>query len=170
MFTTEEQHLISGGREEIEEFVDCDRCLVVDWRGTEEEVLDDARQFLPMDSLTYEQIEMDSDSIVLRVRFMGRDDTISLPAQPQNNFRVLLRLSSLLQPDFDIKLFRCTDGSDTQGFLIRPKAWWDAYRSSYPKQYAEIFTDVSALTKLWDLEGRSEVPPTQSKPWWKFWG
>lgn len=170
MFTTEEQPLISGSREDVEEFVDCERCLVVDWRGTEEEVLVDAREFLPADSLTYEQIEADSDSVGLLIQFMGREDAISLPAQPQNNFRVLLRLSALIQPDFDMKLFRCTDDSDTQGFLIRPKAWWDTYRSSYPKQYAEIFTDVSALTKLWDLEGRSEVPTTKSKPWWKLWG
>jgi len=170
MFTTEEEPLISGSREDIEEFVDCDRCLVVDWRGSEEEVLDDARAFLPVDSLTYEHIQTDSDTVDLLVRFMGREDAISLPAQPQNNFRVLQRLSALLQPDYDMKLFRCTDDSDTQGFLIRPKAWWDAYRSSHPKQYAETFTDVSALTKLWNLEGRSEVAPTQSKPWWKLWG
>ena len=138
MFTTEEQPLISGSHEEVEEFVDCGRCLVVDWRGTEEEVLEDARAFLPVDSLAYELIEADSDSVGLLVQFMGRQDTMLLPAQPQNNFRVLLRLSALLQPDFDMKLFRCTDVSDTQGSLIRPKAWWDSYRSSYPKQYAEI--------------------------------
>ena len=170
MYTTEEQLLISGSHEEIEEFVDCDRCLIVDWRGTEEEVLEDARAFLPVDSLDYKLIEADSDSVGLLVQFMGRQDTMLLPAQPQNNFRVLLRLSALLQPDFDVKLFRCTDDSDTQGFLIRAKAWWDSYRSSYPKQYAEIFRDVSVLSKLWDLDSRSEAPASLSKPWWKFWG
>jgi hypothetical protein len=113
MFTKEEEPLIRGSREDIDEFVDCDRCLVVDWRGSEEEVLDDAQAFLPMDSLTYEQIETDSGSVDLLIRFMGRDDALSLPAQPQNNFRVLQRLSALLQPDFDMKLFRITENSDT---------------------------------------------------------
>jgi hypothetical protein len=170
MFTKEEEPLIRGSREEIDEFVDCDRCLVVDWRGSEEEVLDDAQAFLPMDSLTYEQIETDPGSVDLLIRFMGREDALSLRAQPQNNFRVLQRLSALVQPDFDMKLFRITENSDTQGFLIRPKEWWDAYRSSHPKQYAEVFTDMNALTKLWNLEEQSEVTPTEAKPWWKLWG
>jgi len=169
MFTTEEEPLISGSSDDLEEFVDCDRCLIVDWRGSEEEVLDDARAFLPTDSLTYEQIETDSDTINYLIRFMGREDSISLPAQPQNNFRILQRLSALLQPDYEMRTFRCTEDSDTQGFLIRPKAWWDAYRSTHPKQYAEIFSDVSSLTNLWDLEGHSESNSTQTKPWWKFW-
>ncbi|MES2982023.1 MAG: hypothetical protein V4727_06890 [Verrucomicrobiota bacterium] len=170
MFTTQEQPLISGSPDEVEEFVDCDRCLIVDWKCSEEEVLDDVRQFLPPNSLHYENIEADSGSVTLRVRFMGREDFIILPAKPQNNFRVLLRLSELVQPDFDMKIFRCTDGSDTHGFLIRSKAWWEFYRTSYPKQYDEIFRDMSDLTKLWDLEGSSEAPRSESKPWWKFWG
>ena len=85
-----------------------------------------------------------------------------MPFQPHNNFRVLLRLWRLLQPDYDIKLFRCTDGSDTHGFLLRPTEWWTAYRSTYPQQYERVFRDVSALNELWPLE--TPLRPVVSKP------
>jgi hypothetical protein len=169
MFTTEEQPLISGSREDVEEFVDCDRCMVVDWRGTEDETIDDAIRFLPDGALTYETTFPGTDVIAIHLRFRDREDSISLPFQPQNNFRVLLRVWRLLQPDYDIKLFRCTDGSDTHGFLLRPTAWWTEYRTIYPEQYRKIFRDVTDLTELWELDAPSNADVPKTKPWWRFW-
>jgi hypothetical protein len=170
MFTQEEQPLLTGDSESVDEFVDCDRCLIVDWRGTEEEVLDDASQFLPDGALSYDVIDSDSDSTGLRVRFHDREDEISFPAQPQNNFRVLLRLATLLQPDYEIRLFRCTADSDTNGFLIRPTSWWDEYRATHPKQYGDLFHDIGELSRMCGLDSPSRSDSTPSKPWWKFWG
>ena len=170
MFTQEEQPLLTSEPDSIDEFVDCDRCLIVDWRGTEEEVIDDASQFLPDGSLTYDVIASDSDSKGLRIRFQDREDEISLPAQPQNNFRVLLRLAALLQPDYEIRLFRCTADSDTNGFLIRPASWWSEYRAAHSKQYADLFQDVGDLSRMWGLDKPPKSVSTSSKPWWKFWG
>ncbi len=170
MFTQEEQPLLTGDPDSVDEFVDCDRCLIVDWRGTEEEVIDDASQFLPNGSLTYDIIDPDSDSTGLRVRFHDREDEILLPAQPQNNFRVFLRLAALLQPDYEVRLFRCTADSDTNGFLIRPTSWWSEYRAAHAKQYADLFQDIGALSRIWGLDKIPQSDSTPSKPWWKFWG
>lgn len=170
IFTQEEQPLLTGDLESIEEFVECDRCLIVDWRGTEEEVIADASQFFPEGALSYEVTESDSGSIDLRIRFQDREDEISLPAMPQNNFRVLLRLAALFKPDYDIRLFRCTADSDTNGFLIRPTSWWSAYRADYPKQYTDLFQEIGELSRMWDLDKPPGRDSTPSKPWWKFWG
>ncbi len=163
MFTPEEQSLLTGSEDAISEFVDCDRCMVVDWRGTEEEAIDDAARFLPDGALTYKATYPGNDTIAICVRFRDREDSFSLPFQPQNNFRVLLRVWRLLQPDYDIKLFRCTDGDDTHGFLLRPAAWWAAYLAAYPQQYQKVFRDISDLNELWGLE------VSKTKPWWRFW-
>ena len=170
MFTQEEQPLLTGDSESVEEFVECGRCLIVDWRGTEEEVIADASQFLPEGSLSYEVTESDSGSTDLRIRFQDREDEVSLPAMPQNNFRVLLRLAALLKPDYDIRLFRCTADSDTNGFLIRPTSWWSAYRANHPKQYADLFQEIEVLSRMWGLNHAPEHDSRSSKPWWKFWG
>jgi len=151
MFKAEEQPLLTGNSDEISEFVDCDRCMVIDWRSTEEEAIDDVIRFLPEGALTYETAFPGNDTIAIQLRFRDRADSFSLPLQPQNNFRVLLRVWRLLQPDYDIQLFRCTEDSDTQGFLLRPNEWWTTYRAAYPEQYRKVFRDITALTELWDL-------------------
>jgi hypothetical protein len=168
-FTPEEQPLLTGSDNDIEEFVDCDRCMVIDWRGTEDETIDDAIRFLPQGALTYETTFPGPDTVAIRIRIREREDVISLPFRPQNNFRVLLRVWRLLQPDYDIKLFRCTDGSDTHAFLLRPAEWWRAYRAAYPQQYHKIFRDVSDLNELWDLEAPLKSDARKAGPWWKFW-
>jgi hypothetical protein len=169
MFTQEEQPLLTGDPDSVDEFVDCDRCLIVDWRGTEQEVIEDASQFLPDGTLSYDVINSGSDSTDLLIRFQGREDEISLPAQPQNNFRVLLRLAALLKPDYEIRLFRCTADSDTNGFLIRPTSWWSEYRTAQSKQYADLFQDVGELSRMWGLDKPTKSISTSLKPWWKFW-
>jgi hypothetical protein len=102
-------------------------------------------------------------------RFPDREDSFALPFQPQNNFRVLLRVCRLLQPDYDIKLFRCTDGSDTQGFLLRSGEWWTAYRNACPKQHRTVFRDLADLNELWELGIPAKPDCPQRKPWWRFW-
>jgi hypothetical protein len=151
MFSAEEQPLLTGNDDAIDEFVDADRCMVIDWRGTEDEAIDDAIRFLPEGVLTYETTFPEDDTIAIRVSFRGRVENILFPFQPQNNFRVLLRVWRLLQPDYDIKLFRCTDRSDTQSFLLRPTEWWTTYRNAYPQQYQKVFRDITDLNELWEL-------------------
>jgi hypothetical protein len=177
MFTPEEKPLLTGDDEAIAEFVDCDRCLVIDWRGTEDEAIDDAVRFLPEGALTYETSFPGNETIAIRLRYHGREDSFSLPFQPQNNFRALLRVWRLLQPDYDMMIFRCTADSDTQALLLRPKDWWSAYRAAHPQQYQRIFRDVTDLTEMWDLgtppstssASESGGPKENDKPWWKFW-
>ncbi len=169
MFTAEEKPLLTGGIDAISEFVDCDRCMIIDWRGTEDEAIDDAVRFLPDGALTYETTFPGDDTVSIHLRFRDREDLVSLPFQRQNNFRVLLRIWLLLQPDYDIKLFRCTDDSDTHGFLLRPTEWWTAYRAAYQQQYQKVFRDVSDLDGLWKLEALLKPDGRQSRPWWRFW-
>lgn len=140
----EERPLFTGDPDNIDGFVD--------WRGTEEEVIDDANQFLPDGSLSCDVSDSNSDSTDRRIRFQGSEGEISLSAQPQNNFRVLLQLAALLQTAYEIRLFRCTADSDTNGFLIRPASWWSEYRASHTKQYADLFQDIGELSRLWDLD------------------
>lgn len=151
MFTDEEEPLLTGDDDDIEAFVDCERCMIIDWRGTEEEAMDDVIRFLPDGALTYEATWPSEETIAIRLRFHDREDSFELPALPQNNFRVLLRVRRLIQPEYDIELFRCTADSDTNGFLLRPSAWWTAYRATYPNQHRKVFRDVSDLNALWEL-------------------
>lgn len=153
MFTQEEKSLLTGSDDEVSDFVDCDRCMVVDWRGTIEEAIDDAVRWLPPGLLTYQADYAKDESVIVDLSFCDRRDSFTLPPQEQNNFRALLRVGRILQPEYQIKIFRFTEDSDTQAFLLRPSGWWAAVRSQYPQRYSTIFSEVDTLTELWGLDG-----------------
>lgn len=153
MFTPDEQPLLTGAEDAVSKFVDCDRCMVVDWHGTIEETIDDVVRWLPPGLLTYQVNYADDESVTVALQFCGRKDTTSFPPQEQNNFRALLRAGRMLQPEYQIRIFRCTEDSDTHGFLLRPAAWWAAFRSRYPQRYHDIFSELEALTEMWGLDG-----------------
>ena len=152
MFTPEENPLLTGSDDEVSDFVDCERCMVVDWRGTEEEAIDDAARWLPPKALTYNVAYNDDETVTVDLHFRDRKDSMTFPPQEQNNFRVLLRVGRILHPDYLIKLFRCTGDSDTNAFLLRPAAWWTAFRSQYPQRHDAIFAELDALTEMWGLD------------------
>jgi len=168
MFTPEEEPLLHGSDEEIDDFVDAARCLVIDWRGSEDEAVEDVIRFLPEGALSFETDFPEEDKVEIRLNYLGREEIITLPLQPQNNFRVLLRVADLLEPVYGIHLFRCTDSGDTQAFLLRPQEWWQAFREKYPQRFSEIFRPLGDLNKMWDLEKTPAAEPAKRRPWWKL--
>lgn len=152
MFTEEEQPLLTGTDEEIEEFVDAERCMVSDWRSSEEEVLFDIERFLPDGAFSYEVLSHEGEPTEVRVSFRGREHSMAFSEQPARNFRVLVWAIELLQPEYHTKLFRCTEDSDTPCFLLRPVAWWNAYRTAYPDKYQKIFREPADLVELFEMD------------------
>lgn len=150
VFTEQDQPLLSGSDDELEDFIDCYRCLVVDWRGSEEELLEDLGKFLPEGELNH-TLDYPGENVQVKVQFRGRQDQMIYPLQPQNQFRVLLRVATLISPDFEVWMFRSSMDSDTQCFLVRTEAWWAAYREQDQEQFERIFAPVSELNRMWKL-------------------
>ena len=167
--------MLTGTDAAILAFIDADRCLVVDWRGVEEEITWGVQQWLPTDALSFQIAPEDSTGdITITARFRNREDTFTLPPRPQNDFRVLLRVGQLLQPEYAIELFRCTEGDDTHGFLLRSATWWKSFQEEYLERYSTLFSDLETLTKLWELDRVPESPSASEakvpqKPWWRLW-
>ena len=152
MFTEEEQPLLTGSDEEIEAFVDADRCMVSDWRSSEDDILFDIARFLPEGAFSYEVLSGVGEPTEVRVSFRGSEHSMPLSEQPYQNFRVLLWAIELLQPEYDARLFRCTEDSDTPCFLLRPAAWWNAYRTAYLDKYQKIFREPTDLIELFEMD------------------
>lgn len=150
VFSEQDQPLLSATEEELEDFIDCYHCLVVDWRGSEEELLEDLGKFLPVGELD-QTLDYPGENVQVRVKFRGKQDEMIYPFQPQNQFRVLLRVAKLISPDFEIWMFRSSMESDTQCFLIRTQAWWNAYREQYQHRFERLFAPVSELNRMWEL-------------------
>jgi hypothetical protein len=164
MFTAEEQPLIDGSDSDVEEFVDCDHCMVIDWRSTVDEVLEDVPRWLPAASLRYEWL--DSQHTQLKLIFAGREDGVTLRQERTDNWLIVYRISRLLRPDYELLLLVCTSVSDTAAFLIRSADWWAAYRTQYPERYRKHFGTLEQYAYLWSLP-ETEMPRSEQKPWWE---
>lgn len=173
LFSEEEEPLLTGTDTDILNFIDADRCLVIDWRESEEDTLWATGQWLPEKSFAFHVgSENSAGDALITMHFQGRESVFTLPPRPQNNFRTLLRAGHLLLPEYEIRLFRCTEGDDTPGFLLRSSAWWSVFRDSYPERYTAIFSPLETLTRLWELDASPKASPAPEKqkpkaPWWK---
>jgi hypothetical protein len=148
MFTIEEKALISGSDSEVEEFVNCDHCMVIDWRSTVDEVLQDAPRWLPPESLRHSWL--DSKQTQLRLTFANREEIVTLRQKTNDNALVIYRIARLLRPDYELFVFTCTTpGTDTAAFLIRPAAWWTAYRTQFPDRFEQHFALMEKYPKHW---------------------
>jgi hypothetical protein len=76
MFSTEEQPLLTGSDSDVQKFVHSDRCMIIDWRSTEDEALDEMMRFLPAGTLTYETTYSGTDTFAIRLRFQHREDLV----------------------------------------------------------------------------------------------
>jgi hypothetical protein len=174
-FSSEEEPLLTGTDDAVSEFVDADRCIVIDWRDTEEDTVWNVQQWLPEGTFDFQVASEGNEGYtVITVRFRDREDTFTLLPRSQNNFRTLLWVEQILLPDYEIKLFRCTEGDDTHGFLLRSTEWWAAFRKEFPTRYTETFSDLETLNTLWKLDALPKPSPAiasepPSKPWWKWW-
>ena len=167
MFTAEEEPLLSGSDSDLQDFIDPERCMVVDWRSNEEEILEDAQRWLPPETLKYGWL--DEERYQLKLCFLGREIVVPLKHATGDNWRVLLRLTRILRPEYELLMFQCTDGSDTPCFLLRPREWWQAYCDHYPGRFDCTFTTMEERSHLWGLSRSEMADDNEKEPWWKVW-
>lgn len=149
-FDQSESILLYGSPKELEIWIDFERCMVVDHRSEEQEVVEDAARWLPENYLTGKWVSHNPHQFLLQVG--TQSVVIEILEQPGNCWRVLYHIAQLIRPDFEIRAFGYTLGDDTQAFLIRPKHWWAAFDEKFPERRAMIFEDVDGLLPLWRIE------------------
>lgn len=69
----------------------------------------------------------------------------------------LIFLNRVLQPDYEIRFCKDSDGSDTLAFLPLSKAEWESLESIHGKEKLEnlfetIHQDTQMFSKEWDFE------------------
>jgi hypothetical protein len=149
-FDQAESILLYGSPKELESWIDFERCMVVDHRSEEQEVVQDAARWLPERFLTSDWVSHNPHRFLLRVG--TRSTVMEIREQPGNCWRVLYQIALLLRPEYEIRAFSSTLGDDTQAFLLRPSHWWAALREQFPERYATIFEDLDGLLPLWGIE------------------
>ena len=133
--------LVNGDDDAISEYIDgSDKCLVVDWREEEGDLLDQLIEILPEAKLSWEDAEEEEDMVVT---FGGVRSRVGLTVSMRDRYILLKRLNQIMAGAYELRAFRCTLGSDTHCFYPRSVAWWSRMESLFPERIAEVFARIT---------------------------
>jgi hypothetical protein len=132
--------LLSGDDDAIHELAsDTDRCVVVDWREEEGNLIGYVADVIPEAGLSFEEDETGED-IVLSYR--GRTLPVGLTLSPRDRYITIRAINRLLAGDYEMRLFRVTYEPDTHSFYVKPASWWRDAEQAHPEEIARVFRVV----------------------------
>ena len=132
--------LLSGDDDAINEFAsDTGRCVVVDWREEEGDLIRYVAGVIPEAGLSFEE-DTEGDDIVLS--YKGRTTPVGLTRSMRDRYITIRAINRLLAGDYEMRLFRVTYESDTHSFYVKSAAWWREAERAHPAETARVFRVV----------------------------
>jgi hypothetical protein len=146
--TDAERVLVDGPDDAIAAFIES-HAAVVDWRDEFEDILDAFSRFLPAEYLA---MDAEYEDVVL---ITSADALAEVPLDGEAPFGldVAAAIAQLLPPDFEAHAFRATLASDTHCYLVRPRAWWNAFRGRHSERHDLVFAAADELPDRFVLKG-----------------
>ena len=133
--------LVTGDADALGDYCgDVDKCLIVDWREEEQDMLEQLLEIFPQAGLSWEDDEEEED---LYVTFGGARSKVGLTMSPKDRYILLRRLNVIMAGKYELRAFRCTLYSDTHCFYPQSVAWWSRMEAMFPARVAEIFARIT---------------------------
>ena len=129
--------------------------FAVDWRADETEVVDDCAQLLGLDGLAADWGE---DGEALTITYQGEQTSVVLVHDVADRHEVVAVLNRLLQPEYEIRYFAESMGSDTAGFAVMPSSDWADLESASAEAVAEHFVKLEGLPNVFTELRESDLP------------
>ena len=133
--------LIKEDADAIDQFAECENCVVTDWRDDAEEILDAITVFLPSGYWSCE-----GAGNAWQIAAGGRH-TVNVAFIPKKQEPFFVQLNQVLQPDFELWRYRPADG-DGYSLYLKPKGWWDNFRNKNPEIFEKYFESVESLAEF----------------------
>jgi hypothetical protein len=133
--------LLSTSDEERNEYIgESGKCLVVDWRGDEIDMVDELAEMLPDGLLSHECVDAENDDYLI---FRGRRHKVGLTLSGRDRYIMLRRLNEVMAGEYELRVFRHTLDSDTHCFYPARCDWWAAMEVAFPADVARVFARIT---------------------------
>ena len=119
---------------------DSGKCIVVDWRGYEEEIIEEVMELLPNAPLSWKWNKDEDDLIIThdKKRYKGWF-TMSV----NDRYNTIRKLNEAMAGKYEIRGFRHTLEDDTHCFYVKSCAWWRAMEEHFPAQIERVFAKIT---------------------------
>ncbi len=132
--------LFSGDDDAIFELAsDPDRCIIVDHREDESDLLGYVIDAIPEAGLAFSEDDSGEDLVL---SYKGRSIPVGLTMTPQDRYITIRAINKVLAGDYEMRLFRLTYESDTHSFYIKPARWWREAEQAHREELSRVFRVV----------------------------
>lgn len=126
-----------------------DIVMVVDWREDDEEIIGYCENILETGHLSAEIEDVDNQQgFTITIHYADKSLVIPYQGDGADRDTTLFALNEILQPDYELRFCKVSDGSDTLDFIPLPKILWHRLDMKYAGKMDELFgrfTDDSAF-------------------------
>ena len=117
-----------------------DIVMVVDWREEDDEIVQYCENILETGHLSAELEDADNQlGFTLTIHYGEKSLLIPYVGDGADRDTTLLALSEILQPDYEIRWCKVSEGNDTLEFIPLPKILWHRLDMKYAGRMDELF-------------------------------
>lgn len=117
-----------------------DIVMVVDWREEDDEIVQYCENILETGHLSAELEDADNQQgFTLTIHYGEKSLLIPYVGDGADRDTTLLALSEILQPDYEIRWCKVSEGNDTLEFIPLPKILWHRLDMKYAGRMDELF-------------------------------
>lgn len=117
-----------------------DIVMVVDWGEEDDAIVQYCEKILETGHLSAELEDADNkQGFTLTVHYAEKSLVIPYQSEGADRDTTLLALNEILQPDYDIRWCKVSDGNDTLEFIPLPKILWHRLDMKYAGKMDELF-------------------------------
>lgn len=115
----------------------------VDWRAEDDEIVKDCEGILRTSDLAAEVVEIDEEpGVELYISYRGRRVKVPLVGGPEDREITIRTLDQLLRPDYEIRICRASDGTDSFALLPLSAADWATLETRFGDDIGRFFRKV----------------------------
>lgn len=147
--------LINGNSDVLDDlFGDHHSVMVVDWGEEDDAIVRYCENILQTGDLSAEVTNIDEDpGFEIHINYRGKRVRVPLVIGVEDRHITLHTLNQLLKPDYDIRVFDASNGSDTLVFLpLRSSEWAqleNEFGNKVEKHFRKIEEHPNLFTEGW---------------------
>lgn len=164
-----QQALRSGIPSDIENLLNNESTVFwVDWREEDDAIVRYCEQILQTGQLDAEMIDIEDDpGFELYIVFGEKRSCVPLVIGTEDRHITLHSLNQVLSPDYEIRFFTASYGSDTLAFVPLSASDWQSLEQEFGPALQQHFMRIEAKPNLFTDPIR--VPKSNRHKWWQFW-
>ena len=128
-----------------------DLLIWVDWREEDASIVDYCEDILKTGELSAEDINSDDDPLGFEViiTYKGTKHKVNYPGEGADRDTTIITLNEVLQPDFEIRFCKDSNGSDTLAFLPLSVSQWSELENEFgAKKVTACFAKIEKGSKM----------------------